>query len=111
MLNHLSLYPNLVSVRKSVCTQQELAAEIGISQQEISRYERGAIKAPVNYIVDVASVCQVSVDYILGLSPETENGLTEDETELLSICRKLSEKNRIRLIERAHSLMEDQTEE
>lgn len=111
MLNHLSLYPNLVSVRKSVCTQQELAAEIGISQQEISRYERGEIKAPINYLLDVAAVCQVSVDYILGLSPHTEETLTDEEGELLAICRKLSDKNKMRLLERAQTLFELQREE
>ncbi len=110
MLNHLSLYPNLVSVRKSVCTQQELAEEIGISQQEISRYERGEIKAPVNYLVDVAAVCHVSVDYILGLSPKTTDMLSQEEMQLLGLYRRLSVQNRIRLMERAKALLEIQAE-
>ncbi len=108
MLNHLNLYPNLVAVRKSVCTQQELADEIGISQQEISRYERGEIKAPVNYIMDVAEVCNVSVDYILGLEPKTSDPLSAEECELLSFFRTLSAKNRVRLLERAQALAEMQ---
>ncbi len=111
MMNHLRLYPNLVSVRKAVCTQQELAEEIGISQQEISRYERGEIKAPVNYIMDVASVCHVSVDYILGLSHENTDILTNEEMELLSVFRTLSVKNRVRIIERAYTLMDIQLDE
>ena len=53
MQNHLYLYPNMVSVRKRRCTQYELADELGITQQEISRYERGETKAPINYIVDL----------------------------------------------------------
>ncbi len=107
-MSHLKLYPNLVSVRKAVCTQQELAEEIGISQQEISRYERGEIKAPVNYLLDVASVCNVSVDYILGLSPESKDMLTSEESELLSVFRTLSVKNRVRILERAYTLMDIQ---
>ena len=107
-MNHLKLYPNLVSVRKAVCTQQELAEEIGISQQEISRYERGEIKAPVNYLLDVASVCNVSVDYILGLSPEHADMLSSEESELLSVFRTLSAKNRVRILERAYILMDIQ---
>lgn len=107
-MNHLKLYPNLVSVRKAVCTQQELAEEIGISQQEISRYERGEIKAPVNYLLDVASVCNVSVDYILGLSPERADMLSSEESELLSVFRTLSAKNRVRILERAYTLMDIQ---
>lgn len=112
MQNHLYLYPNLVSVRKSVCTQKELAEQIGISQQEISRYERGEIKAPINYIADVASVCNVSVDYILGKTRKTTDMLSEEENQLLDAYQKLSPPNRIKLKERAETLLElqDDTE-
>lgn len=106
MQNHLYLYPNLVSVRKAVCTQKELSEQIGISQQEISRYERGEIKAPINYIADVAAVCNVSVDYILGITRKTTDMLSEDENELLETYKKLSPPNRIKLMERADTLLE-----
>lgn len=108
MQNHLYLYPNLVSVRKKVCTQYQLAELIGVSQQEISRYERGEVKAPINYIKDVAEVCNVSVDYILGLSRNTTDLLSKEEFELLEIFGKLNENNRIKLKERAETLLEMQ---
>lgn len=108
MQNHLYLYPNLVSVRKKVCTQYQLAELIGVSQQEISRYERGEVKAPINYIKDVAEVCNVSVDYILGLSRNTTDLLSKEEFELLEIFGKLNENNRIKLKERAETLLEIQ---
>ena len=109
MQNHLYLYPNLIAVRKAKCTQHELAGILGISQQEISRYERGEIKAPINYIRDVAEVCGVSVDYILGLSRDTTDMLSTEEFDLLTRFAKLTPETRIRLMERAEMLWEMQT--
>ena len=111
MQNHIYLYPNLVKVRKKVCTQYQLAELIGISQQEISRYERGEVKAPINYVKDVAEVCNVSVDYILGLSRDTTDMLSKDDFELLEIYDKLSSENKAKLIERAETLLEMQSKE
>ncbi len=106
MQNHLYLYPNLVRARKSKCSQAALAEHLGISQQEVSRYERGEIKAPVNYLADVAEFCGVSVDYILGRETEPVQMLKTDESELLHLYQTLSAENRIRLKERAAALLE-----
>ncbi|MCR4888091.1 MAG: helix-turn-helix transcriptional regulator [Ruminococcus sp.] len=103
------LYPNLVAVRKKKCTQYELADEFGITQQEISRYERGETKAPINYIIDLAQFCGVSVDYILGLSRDTSDMLSEDDFSLLEIYERLTTENKIKLKERAETLLEMQT--
>ncbi len=108
MQNNLCLYPNLVKARKSACTQYELADLIGISQQEISRYERGITKAPINYIKDVAEICNVSVDYILGLSRDTSDMLSQKHFELLELFDKLNSENKIKLIERAEALLDIQ---
>ncbi len=108
MQNHLYLYPNMVSVRKRRCTQYELADELGITQQEISRYERGETKAPINYIVDLAQYCGVSVDYILGLSRDTTDMLSDEDFELLNLYDKLNDENKIKLKERAETLLEMQ---
>ena len=108
MQNNLYLYPNLVKVRKAKMTQYELAEYLGISQQEISRYETGEIKAPVNYIKDVAEICGVSVDYILGTARETTDMLSKEEFELLEIFGRLKPENRAKLIERAETLLEIQ---
>ncbi|MGN0620399.1 MAG: helix-turn-helix domain-containing protein [Porcipelethomonas sp.] len=106
MQNYLYLYPNLVAVRKATCTQSELAKKIGITQQEISRYERGEIKAPINYIADVATVCNVSVDYILGISDRTTNMMLSGEFEIVDLYRKLTKENKIKLKERAETLLD-----
>ncbi|MBR6107201.1 MAG: helix-turn-helix transcriptional regulator [Oscillospiraceae bacterium] len=106
MQNHLYLYPNLVKARKAKCSQAELAEQLGISQQEVSRYERGETKAPVNYLADVAEICGVSVDYLLGREPESLQMLTKNESELLHIYQQLSPENQFRLHERAEALLD-----
>lgn len=108
MQNHLYLYPNLVEVRKATCSQKELAEKLGITQQEVSRYERGETKAPINYIIDVAAICNVSVDFILGISQKTTSMMFNNEFEILSIYKKLTKENKIRLKERAEALLEMQ---
>ena len=105
MQNNLYLYPNLVKVRKEKMTQKELAKLIGISQQEISRYESGDIKAPINYIIDVANCCNVSVDYILGRDKSIYQ--SDDKVkEVLQLFYLLNEENRIRVVERMKTLLE-----
>lgn len=111
MQNHLHLYPNLVRARKAKCSQAELAEQLGITQQEVSRYERGETKAPVNYLADVAEICGVSVDYLLGRQTEALQMLTGDEAEMLHLYQTLSPENRIRLKERAEILYEIQSAE
>lgn len=108
MQNHLYLYPNLVEVRKRRCSQAALAEHLGISQQEISRYERGETKAPVNYLIDVAEYCGVSVDYILGRAREIPQMLSEEESAMLNLFRVLNPENRIRITERAETLRDMQ---
>lgn len=104
MNKYLHLYPNLVKVRKSKFTQAQLAALIGISQQEISRYESGEVKAPINYISDVAGCCNVSVDYILG-----REQLIAPDSEVFALYNALNDDNRRRIDERIKTLLELQT--
>ena len=110
MQNHLHLYPNLIRARKAKCSQAELAEHLGITQQEISRYERGETKAPINYLKDVAEYCGVSVDYLLGRQTEPVQMLSADESDMLHLFQALAPENRIRLKERAAVLLEMQSE-
>ena len=104
MRNNLYLYPNLVSVRKNKMTQAELAKQIGITQQEISRYESGEIKAPINYIIVLANACNVSVDYILGRDFVFEK--TDDLKLLKMLYGQLDDENKLRIIERIRTLID-----
>ena len=108
MQNNLYLYPNLVKVRKGRMTQSELAKLIGISQQEISRYESGNIKAPINYIVDLANCFNVSTDYILGR--EGNNTDKTDPENIMYLYNQLTYENKIRANERIKTLLDLQNE-
>ena len=110
MNNNLHLYPNLAAARSRYFTQYEIAEQLGISQQEVSRYECGKTKAPINYIIDIAELCHVSVDYILGRKPETTDMLSDEESELINTYRELSPTNKIRVSERAKTLYEEQND-
>ncbi|WP_124099821.1 helix-turn-helix transcriptional regulator [Ruminococcus sp. Marseille-P6503] len=103
MQSNLYLYPNLVKARKSKMTQSELAKLIGISQQEISRYENGEVKAPINYIIDLANCCGVSVDYILGRNSRANEN---DPDNILSLYNLLDKNNKLRILERIQTLLE-----
>lgn len=105
MQNNLYLYPNLVKVRKSRMTQSELAKMIGVSQQEISRYEKGEVKVPINYIIDLANICNVSVDYILGRE-EAKKEECSDKDNILFFYNQLNYENKIRTVERIKTLLE-----
>lgn len=96
MKNHLYLYPNIVKVRKRKMTQAQLASHIGISQQEISRYESGEVKAPINYLIDLADCCGVSIDYILGIDNQKSDH-TPDEKHILSLYSMLSDEDKLRV--------------
>ena len=107
MQNHLYLYPNIANVRKGKMTQSELAEQLGITQQEISRYETREVKAPINYIIDLANVCKVSVDLILGHSVETAV-ISEPEQHILSLYNALTYENKIKAEERILALLDTQ---
>lgn len=89
-------------------TQSELAKLIGISQQEISRYESGNIKAPINYIVDLANCFNVSTDYILGR--EASNTDNTDPENIMYLYDQLTYENKIRANERIKTLLDLQNE-
>lgn len=106
------MYPNLVKVRKGRMTQSELAKFIGISQQEISRYENGDVKAPINYIIDLANCFNVTTDYILGREGKNTNNNTadDDNDNILNLYNKLTHDNKIRASERMETLLDLQKE-
>lgn len=107
MQNNLYLYPNIVKVRKERMTQAELALQIGISQQEVSRYESGEVRAPINYLIDLANVCEVSVDYILGRGA-VKSDLSKDEAHIVEMYSALSKDNKLRAEERISTLLDMQ---
>lgn len=48
-------------------TQADMAAALGIPQQQYSRYECGQNEMPLRYLEAVCKTLGVSADYLLGL--------------------------------------------
>lgn len=62
---------NVMKLREQKGLSQERFAELcGISRASIARYEAGDAINRVN-AVKIAAACEVSVDYVLGVEPET----------------------------------------
>ena len=51
-------------------TQTQIAAHLGISQNTYSQYEIGVLNYPVDALMKLADLYDVSVDYLLGRTNE-----------------------------------------
>lgn len=91
-------------------TLQQLAEELGTSNQVLSRYERGEREADYAMLTKIARFFNVSIDYLLGFKSATTPTATilpNDEKELLDLYRKLPYESKQRLIARAEVMLED----
>ena len=84
-------------------TQIRLSIELEVSQETISAYEKGKYYPSAAMLIKLRDIFVVSIDYILGLSdtrfdPLSETNLTEDETYILNLCRKMDDSDRKRTI-------------
>ncbi len=84
-------------------TQIRLSIELEVSQETISAYEKGKYYPSAAMLIKLRDIFGVSIDYILGLSdtkfdPLSETNLTEDETYILNLCRKMDDSDRKRTI-------------
>ena len=48
------------------CSQSDVAAVLGISQQHYSKYETGEYELPLRHIITLAEYYGVSADYLIG---------------------------------------------
>jgi transcriptional regulator with XRE-family HTH domain len=68
-------------------TQVELAAQVGMTQSLLSRYERGALRLHGALVADIAQALNVTADEILGLKEPKGNGFLADR----HVVRRLQE--------------------
>ncbi len=85
--------------------QTGLAMKLNISQYLVSAYETGRHQPGIDILIEMSKLFNVSVDYIIGntdtKSPfiiTSNDFLSKDETELLTIFRNLNKKNQQRAI-------------
>ncbi len=48
------------------CSQSDIAAVLGISQQHYSKYEKGEYELPLRHFITLAEYYGVSADYLIG---------------------------------------------
>ena len=99
-------------------TQDQLASMLGIKNTTLSGYETGAHDPKSNTLIEIAKICNTTVDYLLGLSknyenendPATSDEVTEKEREFLTVYSTLTPTNRRLLLGIAGLLLQEQSE-
>lgn len=90
---------NIKLIRKKIgLTQEELALNIGVTPQAVSRWENGTGMPDISLIVPLAKTLNVTTDYLFGLETDTI-----DDTIYVELKRKLEkiEKNSLTKAEAA----------
>lgn len=90
------LNENIQSLRKEAgLTQEQLAGKLGVTRQTVSKWENGASVPDADILSQMASVLDVSVSELLGMSVETSS--KEDYAKILTVLNEgLAEKNQHR---------------
>ena len=65
------IFPNIRNLREdNDKKQQELADYLNIKQTTYSKYELGKINIPIGVFIKLADYYDVSIDYIVGRTPQ-----------------------------------------
>ncbi len=107
----MSTYQRIRDLREDAdLTQKQVAEKLFLQLTQYRRYECGESELPMNIAINIAKLYNVSLDYIAGLTAEkrglTMSSLTDNETKLIKVFRKLDLFDQGRLLERANVLFE-----
>ena len=74
-------------------TQQDLADQLRVSQQQVARWERGTSDASADSVAQLARALDCTTDWLLGLVEQThgyvqESALSTDERQLVDLYRQ-----------------------
>lgn len=67
-------------------TQTDLSKQLGITRSSVNAWEMGISVPSTQYVVELASIFNVSTDYLLGVdttSTVSVSGLTEDDIHIV----------------------------
>ena len=70
-------------------SQKDFSNLLGIKQQTLSGYERGAMKPPLDVAKNIAEKCNVSLDWLCGIQTTIEEPKLETYSELFSLIVKI----------------------
>lgn len=69
-------YQRIKDLREDKDLKQEAIAQyLSTTQQQYSRWERGAQEIPFHHVISLAKFYRVSIDYIAGLTNNKKGGL------------------------------------
>lgn len=99
-------------------SQKILGIEMGVSQQNISKYENDIASIPIDVLIAMSEYFKVSTDYILGLSDErynlkmqmTFNKEVDEYYEIIELYKRLDTKNKklvFHILTKMNELMAD----
>lgn len=79
-------------------TRQELGRQLGITHQQLHKYERGTNRITVSRLVDISIVLCVSVNELIFSTPEPDDNNTRRATlEFMAKYSRLSESSQLHL--------------
>ena len=110
----LELGQRLKAARKLAgMSQAELAGPIGITFQQIQKYENGTNRVSALRLVKLANILDVDIQYLLGMEKDTSHNIPFLGTEEIKIVKALrmvaSPKVRGKIVQLACVLAEDET--
>ncbi len=71
-------------------TQKDIAEKLGLYTTQYQVYERGEVKIPIEFFIDLAKIYNVSIDYLVGLvdQPRTLDGTPYTVSKNITITQK-----------------------
>lgn len=95
----MPLYQRIRDLREDADkTQTDIAEYLGTTAQYYEKYEKGEREIPFTRAIELANYYCVSLDYLAGRTNvkriQSDTSLTEDELRLLTLFRKLTERNK-----------------
>lgn len=91
--------------------QFEIADKLGVSQSQYQRYESGKRQIPIDILIQLAQIYNVSVDYLLGLSNSKKLSTIDvntDTKKVLFYFNRLNTENRKYILEKMAKLYQEQ---
>ena len=89
---------NISALRKEKkFSQRKVATLLGISQALLSHYENGHREPGLEFVVNIASLYEVSCDFLLGCSQKKQAGEQDLDAlaqQLIAVANKLSPSSR-----------------
>ncbi len=89
---------NLKALRNELkISQQQLADEIGVSQQSVNKYENQDVEPDIAVLIKIADYFCVSLDYLVGrtVAPDfAVSTVTKEEKAILAKYRVLNKKEK-----------------